>query len=30
MLFSVPDAKSSEGFPATVTRPTFVGCLNCR
>jgi hypothetical protein len=29
MLFSVPVAKSSLGFPATVTRPGFVGCLNC-
>jgi len=30
MLFSVPGARSSLGFPATVTRPFFVGCLNCR
>jgi hypothetical protein len=29
ILFSVPGAKSSLGFPATVTRPSFVACLNC-
>ena len=28
MLFSVPGASSSLGFPGTVTRPDFVGCLN--
>lgn len=26
---SVPGAKSSLGFPATVTRPGFAACLNC-
>jgi hypothetical protein len=30
ILLSVPDAKSSLGLPATVTRPGLVGCLNCR
>ena len=30
MLFSVPGASSSPGFPGTVTRPDFVGCLNWR
>src|SRR5579864_696844 len=30
ILFSVPGAKSSLGFPATVTRPGFVRCLNWR
>src|SRR5580700_6974017 len=30
MLFRVPGAKSSDGLPATVTRPDFSGCLNCR
>lgn len=30
MLFSVPEARSSLGFPATVTRPCFTGCLNWR
>jgi hypothetical protein len=30
MLFNVPGATSSPGFPATVTRPGFVACLNCR
>src|SRR5579859_1406395 len=29
-LLSVPGARSSDGFPATVTRPDFVGCLNWR
>ena len=29
ILFNVPGARSSLGFPATVTRPPFVGCLNC-
>src|SRR4051812_4721032 len=29
ILFSVPGAKLSPGFPATVTRPAFPGCLNC-
>src|SRR5688572_8547588 len=29
ILFSVPGARSSLGCPATVTRPGFVGCLNC-
>jgi hypothetical protein len=29
-LFNVPGATSSPGFPATVTRPGFVACLNCR
>jgi hypothetical protein len=28
ILFNVPGAKSSLGFPATVTRPGLVGCLN--
>jgi hypothetical protein len=28
MLAKVPGAKSSEGFPAMVTRPAFTGCLN--
>src|SRR5215831_9384821 len=28
ILLSVPGAKSSLGFPATVTRPGLVGCLN--
>jgi hypothetical protein len=27
---NVPGAKSSLSFPATVTRPGFVGCSNCR
>lgn len=30
MLLSVPGAKSSLGFPATVTRPGLDGCLNWR
>jgi len=30
ILFSVPGAKSSPSFPATVTRPALPGCLNCR
>jgi hypothetical protein len=30
MLPSVPGGMSSLGFPATVTRPGFDGCLNCR
>src|SRR5713101_3987844 len=30
MLCSVPGARSSEGFPAIVTRPGLRGCLNCR
>ena len=30
MLFNVPIAKSSLGFPETVTRPVLFGCLNCR
>lgn len=30
MLFNVPGATSSPGFPATVTRPGLVVCLNCR
>jgi hypothetical protein len=29
MLFNVPGAKSSDGFPAIVTRPGFVACLYC-
>ena len=29
ILFNVPGARSSLGFPATVTRPGFEGCLNC-
>jgi hypothetical protein len=29
MLFNVPGAKSSFGFPGTVTRPGLLGCLNC-
>ena len=29
-LFNVPGGRSSLGFPATVTRPGFVVCLNCR
>ena len=29
MLWRVPGARSSEGRPATVTNPGFVGCLNC-
>ena len=29
MLFSVPGARSSLDFPATVTGPGFEGCLNC-
>jgi hypothetical protein len=28
MLFNVPAAMSSLGFPATVTRPDLTGCLN--
>ena len=30
MLFKVPGAKSSLGFPGTVTRPGLLACLNCR
>lgn len=30
MLCSVPAGTSAEGWPATVTRPFFVGCLNWR
>ncbi len=30
VLFNVPGATSSPGLPATVTRPGFVACLNCR
>ena len=30
ILFSVPGAKSSLGFPGTVTRPGFDACLNWR
>src|SRR5712692_3879157 len=30
ILFSVPEARSSEGLPATVTRPGRTGCLYCR
>ena len=30
MLFLVPGATSSLGFPGTVTRPGLVGCLNWR
>jgi hypothetical protein len=30
MLFNVPGGKSWLGFPDTVTRPGFVGCLNWR
>jgi hypothetical protein len=30
MLLSVPGAKSSDGLPVIVTRPSFVGCLNWR
>ena len=30
MLLSVPAANSCPGFPATVTRPGFVGCLYWR
>lgn len=30
ILIKVPGAKSSLGLPATVTRPFFDGCLNCR
>ncbi len=30
MLFNVPGGRSSLGFPATVTRPTFLECLNWR
>jgi hypothetical protein len=29
-LLYVPGARSSDGFPAMVTRPAFVGCLNWR
>ena len=29
-LFKVPGARSSPGFPATVTSPGFDACLNCR
>ena len=28
MLLYVPGAKSSDGWPAMVTRPAFVACLN--
>ena len=30
LLFRVPGAKSSLGFPGTVTRPGLLVCLNCR
>src|SRR3990170_7308568 len=30
MLLYVPGARSSDGCPAMVTRPAFVGCLNWR
>jgi len=30
MLLSVPGAKSADGLPAMVTRPSLVGCLYCR
>lgn len=30
ILFKVPAARSSPGFPAIVTKPAFPGCLNCR
>src|SRR5262245_20184878 len=30
ILFNVPGGKSSLGFPATVTRPVLLGCLNWR
>src|SRR6516164_3390156 len=30
ILFSVPGARSSDGLPATVTRPGRTGCLYCR
>src|ERR1700682_1726050 len=30
ILFNVPGAKSSLGFPGTVTRPGLLGCLNWR
>ena len=30
MLFKVPGATSSLGFPGTVTRPGFTGCLYWR
>jgi hypothetical protein len=29
-LFNVFGFNSADGCPATVTRPSFVGCLNCR
>src|SRR5262249_25159579 len=29
MLLSVPGARSSDGLPATVTRPALVGSLSC-
>jgi len=28
-LAKVPGRNSSDGLPATVTKPLFVGCLNC-
>lgn len=30
MAFNVPGGMSTPVFPATVTVPGFVGCLNCR
>jgi hypothetical protein len=30
MLLTVPGATSSDGFPATVTRPLFWSFLYCR
>jgi hypothetical protein len=30
MLFNVPGGTSADGWPATVTRPCFAGCVNWR
>ena len=30
ILFNVPGARSSPGFPGTVTKPSLTECLHCR